>query len=92
MHGLKAGGAEPAFRNIDDAFERKVVRRLGDKAQIGDGVADLGALVEPCAKHFVGKADGDEAFLEFARLEPGPHKDGHLRKIDPGGLKRFDFR
>ena len=48
-------------------------------AQIGQRVADFGALVEArAADHAIGQAERDEAVLELAHLERGAHQDGDL--------------
>ena len=91
MDGLKAGRAEPAFRQVDDALEGQIVGRLRDQAKIGDGVPDLGPLVESCSHDAVGKPDGDEAFLELAGLEPGPHQHRDLRQVDTLDLQGLDL-
>ena len=70
---------EPALRHIDDALEGEVVALRIDAAQIGERIADFGALVEArAADHPVGHAHGDEPVLEFAHLERGAHQDGDL--------------
>ena len=43
---LHGGVAEPALGHIDDALEGEIVGRRIDHAQIGQRVADFGALVE----------------------------------------------
>ena len=69
---LHGGIAEPALGHIDDALEGEIVGRRIDDAQIGECVADLGALVElRAADHAVVQAERDEAVLEFAHLERG---------------------
>ena len=71
--------AEAALGGVDDAFEGEVVGRLGDQAQVGDGVADFGALVETeAADDLVVEADGDEPLLELAGLELGADEDGDV--------------
>ena len=66
---------------VDDPLEGEVVGRLGDHAQIGERVADLGALVEAeAADDLVGQADGDEALLELAGLELGADQDRACRR------------
>ena len=61
--------AQPALGDVDDAFEGEVVGGLVDDAQIGERVADLGALVEAeAADDAVRHADRDEAVLELAGL------------------------
>ena len=68
--------AEAALGGVDDAFEGKVVGGLGDQAEVSDGVADLGALVEAeAADDLVIEADGDEPLLELAGLELGADED-----------------
>jgi hypothetical protein len=69
--------AQAPLGDVDDALEgQRVVRRV-DEAQIGERVADLGALVEAeAADDAVGQADRDEAFLELARLVLGADEDG----------------
>ena len=67
--------AEAALGHVDDPLEREVVVRLMHHAQIGDGVADLGALVEPrAADHPVRQPEVDEPLLERAGLEAGAHQ------------------
>ena len=71
--------AEAALRHIDDALEGEIVGRRIDDAQIGQRVADFGALVEArAADHPIRQAKRDEAVLEFAHLERGAHQDGDL--------------
>ena len=68
--------AEAALGGVDDPLEGEVVGRLGDQAEVGERVADLGALVEAeAADDPVGEADGDEALLELAGLELGADED-----------------
>ena len=81
----RAGGprhrlvAEAALGHVDDALEGEIVAGLGDHAQIGERIADLGALVEAeAADDAVGHGDRDEAVLELARLELGAHEDRDL--------------
>ncbi len=47
---LQRGVAEAALGHIDDALEGQIVGRLRDHAQIGERVADFGALVEARAR------------------------------------------
>ena len=76
---LHGGVAQPALRHIDDALEGEIVGRRVDHPQIGERVADFGALVEArAADHAVGQAERDETVLEFAHLERGAHQDGDL--------------
>ena len=84
--------AEPALGQIDDALEREVVVRLMDHAQIGDRVADLGALVEArAADHAVRQAEIDEALLEGAGLEARPHQHGDVVEAAAGALMGLDL-
>ena len=76
---LHGGVAEAALGHVDDALEGEIVGRRIDHAQIGERVADFGALVEArAADDAVGQAERDEAVLEFAHLERGAHQDGDL--------------
>ena len=84
--------AEAALGLVDDAFEGEVVGRLGDQAEVGEGVADLGALVEAeAADDLVGEADGDEALLELAGLELGADEDGAVVERAAAALLPLDL-
>ena len=79
MQHLQRGVAEAALGHVDDALEGEIVGRLRDHAQVGEGVADFGALVEARpADHAIGQAELDEAVFEFAHLERGAHQNGDL--------------
>ena len=83
--------AEAALRRVDDALEGEVVAGLSDAAQIGERVADFGALVEArAADHLVGHAERDEALLELAHLERRAHEDRHLVRAFALALLRLD--
>ena len=89
---LHGGVAEPALRHIDDALEGEIVGRRIDHAQIGERVADFGALVEArAADHAIGQAERDEAVLEFAHLERGAHQDGDLVERMAAALQLLDL-
>ncbi len=89
---LNGGVAEAALRRVDDALEGEVVGRCVDDAEIGHGVADLGALVEArAADHPIGQAEGDEAIFELAHLERGADQDGDLVEQVAGALQPFDL-
>ena len=76
---LHGGVAQAALRHIDDALEGQIVGRLRDHAQIGQRIADFGALVEPrTADDAIAETKLDEAFFEFAHLERGAHQNGDL--------------
>ncbi len=76
---LHGGVAEPALGHIDDALESEIVGRRIDHAQIGQRIADLGALVEARpADDAIRQAEGDEAVFEFAHLERGADENGDL--------------
>ena len=84
--------AEPALGRVDDAFEREVVGRLDDQAEVGDGVADLGALVEAeAADDLVVEADRDEPLLELAGLELGADEDGDIVERAAARLVALDL-
>ena len=75
--------AQAALRHVDDALEGEVVGRLADDAEIGHGVADLGAFVEARA--------ADDAIVEAERDKNGPriraswkggaHQDRHVVEV-----------
>src|SRR5260370_26381185 len=74
---LDGGVAEAALGHVDDALEGKVVGLGIDAAQIGERVADFGALIETQAPdHPYGQAEGEETILEFAHLKRRAHKNG----------------
>ena len=55
------------------------------RAQVGDGVFDLGALVEPQrARHLVGESFGGERFLAGLGLVVGPVEDGNVGECAAG--------
>ena len=63
-----------------------------DDAQIGEGVADFGALVEPrAADHPIGQAERDKTIFEFAHLERGPHQDGDVVELVAAALQFLDL-
>ena len=89
---LHGGVAEPALRHIDDALEGEIVGRRVDHPQIGERVADFGALIKPrAADHAVGQAERDETVLEFAHLERGAHQDGDLVERVTAALQLLDL-
>ena len=85
LQALQRGVAEAAARHVDDALEGEIVGRLVDEAQIGERVADLGALVEArAADDPIGQAEGDKTVLEFAHLERGAHQDrDFVERVSP---------
>ena len=77
---------------VDDALEGEVVGGLDDKAQIGDRVADLGALVEAeAADDLIVEADRDEPLLELTGLELGANEDRDVVERSAARLMRFDL-
>ena len=69
--------AQSALRDIDNPLERQIVGRRLDEAQIGERIANFGALIEAeAADDAIGHADRDEAILEFAGLELRADEDG----------------
>ena len=84
--------AEAALGLVDDAFEREVVGRLDDQAEVGDCVADLGPLVEAkAADDLIRQADRDEPLLELAGLELGAHEDRDIVERAAADLVGFDL-
>ena len=83
--------ANAALRGVDDALEGEiVVWRHGD-LEIGQRIADFGALIEArAADHAVRQAERDEAVLESAHLERGAHENGHFLKRGAGALGLLD--
>src|ERR1700730_2393020 len=76
---LQGGVAEAALGQVEDPLERKIIGGLRGAAQIGERIADLGALVKSwAADHPVRQAKGDEPLLEFAHLERRADKNGNL--------------
>ena len=89
---LQGGVAEAPLRRVDDALEGEVVGRVGGDAQIGERVADLGALVEArAADDPVGQAELDEAVLDLAHLGRDAHQHGDLGEGMLLGLERLDL-
>ena len=77
VHGLQRRRPEAAPGHVDDALEGEVVARLRHDAKVGDGVADLHALVEPgAADDPVGNAEHDPGVPQTrgsgSRPAPGP--------------------
>ena len=73
--------ADPAARPVGDAGERDGVERVVDHLEVGDGVLDLGALVEArAADHLVRDLLADEHVLEHARLGVGAVEDRRARR------------
>ena len=72
--------------------KREVVGALRDDAEEGERVADFQAFVEArSADDAVVEADLDEALLEGARLERGPHQDRHVVQGVPVALQPLDL-
>ena len=88
-----------AFGNVEDPPHRHVIGGVGDGPEVGDGVADLPAFVEPHpADHPVGHPDADEHLLERPGLGVGPveHRDvavaGTAVVDEPVDLPRHELR
>src|SRR5690606_12825047 len=70
----------------------EVVGGLGDQAQVGQGIADLGPLVEPkTADNPVVEADLYEAVFELAGLVLGAHEDRDLLERQALAFEPFDL-
>ena len=92
VQDLDGGVAEAALRRVDDALEGEVVGRVRGGAQVGEGVADLGALVEArAADDPVGQAELHEAVLDLAHLGRDAHQDGDLGERVLLGVQRLDL-
>src|SRR6266436_7743962 len=89
---LDGGVAEAALGYVDDALEGKVVGLGTDAAQIGERVADFGALIETQAPdHPHGQPEGEETILELAHLKRRAHQDGDLVERMAVALQVFDL-
>ena len=89
---LQGGIAKAALRHIDDTFEREIVGRRVDDPQIGQRVADFGALVKPgTSDHAIGQAERDKTIFEFPHLERGAHQNGYIVELVAGTLPFLDL-
>ena len=89
---LQCGFADAARGLVDDPLKGQIIGGLVDHPQIGDGVADLFALIEPgAADNAIGNAQGDEAFFEFAGLEASADQDSDFVQRLVLQLQRFDL-
>ena len=78
-NGRQRALADAAGGLVDDALEGGIVVAVGDQAQVGERVPDLGALEEAqAAVHPVGNAVPHELFLEQPRLGIGAVEDGDV--------------
>jgi hypothetical protein len=92
VHLFQRLGTQPALGLVVDPFEREIILRLGDHAQIGQRIADFGALVEAeAADDAVIEADLDEAVFELAGLVLGAHEDRHADRAAPFAFQPFDL-
>ena len=74
-------GADPAPRGADGAAERLRVGRVGQQRQVGERVADLGALVQAeRAEHAVRDPGMRERALQRLGRVPGPGEREDLRR------------
>ena len=84
--------AEAAFGHVDDALESEIVGWLIDATQIGEGVADLGALVEArSADDPIGHAERHKPVLDFAHLGGDANEDRDLGERMLLGVQRLDL-
>ena len=89
---LHGGVAQAALGDIDDTLEGEIVGRRIDQPQIGERVADFGALVEArAADDAIGQAQRHKAILELAHLERGPHQNGNLVERMAVALQLLDL-
>ena len=87
-HALDAGRADPAPRRGDRACERLGVARVGHERQVGERVADLGALVEPeRAEHPVRDPGRGEPGHERGVGVRGAGQHQHLGARQPAGQR-----
>ena len=79
QRAARVASPRPRFGTLTMRSKARSSAGLVDAAQIGERVADFGALVEArAADHAVGQAERDEAVLELAHLERGAHQDRDL--------------
>ncbi len=79
VHPGHAGVANAPFGDVDDAFERHLVRRVGDGTQVREQILDLGPVVEARAPHdLVRDIPPDQLFLDGPALGVGPVEDGDV--------------
>ena len=91
MQALHRGIADAAFRCVDDAFEGEIIVGRGDDFEIGQRIADLGALIKArAADHTIGHTQGDEAVFEGPHLERGAHQDRHVIELFLASLQVLD--
>ena len=84
--------AEPALRRVDDPFERQIIGARLDEAEIGERIADFGALIETePADDPVRHADCDKTILELARLELRAHEDRGAVERHAAALERLQL-
>src|SRR5574338_369282 len=84
--------AEATLGGVDDPLAGEIVGGREDKPEVGDGIADLGPLVEAeTADDLVAQPDRDEPLLELAGLELGADEDGDLVEGAAANLMRLDF-
>ena len=77
---------------IDDTFEGKIIIRLGNHPQVGDGVADFQAFIEPRpTDNPVRQTQCNQAFLELAGLKSGAHEHRHFVQAVALVLPGFNF-
>ena len=89
---LECDVAQSASGPVDDALEGEVIVGLGDKTQIGIGVANFGAFIKArAADNPVGDAEIEKAVFKFAHLERGAHQNGHLVQLVFLAAQLFDF-
>ena len=78
-------GADPAARHVDDAQERRRVRRVVDEQQIRQEVLNLGAVKElGAADHAVGNALALQRGLERTAERVEAQQDAHVRVREHG--------
>src|SRR4249919_1205722 len=75
-------GTSPA--RVDDAQEGDLVGRVEQQAEVGDGVLDLGPVVElGAADHLIGDLVADQRVLQHPAHRVGPVEDGDVGALDP---------
>ena len=73
------GVAHPPLGGVEHPLDAHLVGRVGHRLQVGDGVLDLPAVVEPDAAHeLVGNPPVGQALLQRAGLGVGAVEDGQV--------------
>jgi hypothetical protein len=88
VNALHGRIAETAFRNVDNALELQVVRRIGDDLEIGNRILDFLPFVEArAADDTVRQPECNEAVFDGAHLRGRTHENGDVVQLLAGALE-----